>query len=133
MNQIKWKFSVPLEKDGVLEDFERDYGVSIPTDLKRIIINHNAAIPDKDTFDYPTKGMVFAGLLSFNHSDEETVYMAASQFFQNGKLQLLPFATNGFGDFLCLKDTKVVLWNHENNSTEDIADSVESFLNLLHD
>lgn len=133
MAKLKWKFSTPLEHEGLLEDFENEYGVSIPTELKRVITEHNGGVPDEDIFDYPKQGMIFAGLLSFNHGDEETVYMAANQFLQNGKLRMLPFATNGFGDFICLKNNRVVLWKHESDSTEEIAGSVEIFLNLLHD
>lgn len=133
MNKIEWQFVQPLEDGRILEDFEFDYYFLIPDEMKELIQKNNAGIPDKGVFDFPRKGMVLAGLLSFNRGDDETVYTAMKSFVKDGRLTALPFGTDGFGNFVCVRDSKIVFWNHELDIVENIADSLSEFLNMLHD
>mgnify|MGYP004524959015 CR=1 FL=1 len=132
VNKIIWDFTLSLEDDSILDNFEIDYAYRIPEDLKKLIRENNAGIPEQNIFDSPKEGMVFAGLLSFNKNDEETVYMVLNNFIINGKLEMIPFGTDGFGNIFCLKCNKVVLWNHENEDIKIIADSLSNFLEMLH-
>ena len=70
MNKIIWDFTLSLEDDSILDNFEIDYAYRIPEDLKKLIRENNAGIPEQNIFDSPKEGMVFAGLLSFNKNDE---------------------------------------------------------------
>lgn len=132
MNKIKWEFCEALDTENILNQFEEKYKLTIPETLKEIIKNYNAGIPDKSLFDMSHGEMSFAGLLSFNPDDEETVYMVVDQFIEDGRLKMLPFATNGFGDIICTKDNAVFLWRHETASIEKISDSITGFFDMLH-
>lgn len=133
MDTLEWRFAVPLAQPDILERFEQDYGIHIPQALKKTVAEHNAGIPSRGVFDVPRPGLVFAGLLSFNPGDEETVYQVLDPFLQGGKLQMLPFGSNGFGDLIAWRETGVVLWAHETETIEPIAESMEAFFALLHE
>ncbi len=133
MNEIKWEFSEELEKEDLLDDFETEYAYRLPHDLKELIKNHNGGVPNKPVFDRPRKGMVLSNLLSFQQNGEETVYMVIDNFRLNGTIEMLPFATDGFGNMICCKKGAIVFWNHETNQVENIADSLGAFLEMLHE
>ena len=50
-------------------------------------------------------------------------------------MQLLPFASDPSGNFICVNlETKAIeLWLHETNEKELVAYSFEDFLNKLYD
>lgn len=133
MNDIKWEFSEKLESESVLDDFEIEYVYRLPDDLKMLIKRHNGGIPKKSVFDRPRKGMMLSNLLSFNKKGEETIYMVIHNFLHNGKITMLPFATDGFGNMICYKDGAIVFWNHESDTVENVADSLSIFLDMLHE
>ncbi len=133
MSQLEWKFKEPLEDENIIENFETEYGYQINDKLKEFLIKNNGGIPNKRIFDSPRQGLIISNLLSFNKDGEETVYMVLKNFQENGKLSMLPFATDGFGNFICIKNDQIVLWNHESDLIEKIADSLGDFLNMLHD
>lgn len=132
MNNIKWEFSEKLESEAVLDSFEKEYVYQLPNDLKALIKDYNGGIPNKSVFDRPRKGMVISNLLSFNKNDEETVYMVIRNFIDNGKITMLPFATDGLGNMICYKDKTIIFWNHESGMVENVADSLNDFLDMLH-
>ena len=132
MKKIIWDFVLPLEDDSILDNFEIDYAYRIPEDLRQLIIKNNAGMPEQNIFDSPREGMVLAGLLSFNKNDDQTVYMVLNNFIENGKIKMLPFGTDGFGNIICMKDDKVVFWSHETEDTKIIANSLDDFLEMLH-
>lgn len=132
MNEIKWEFVEPLVDENVLDDFEIDYAFEFPDIFKNFIIKNNGAIPDKKLYDVPCKGMVLAGLLSFNQNGEENIYMVLDNFIEEGRITMLPFGTDGFGNFVCLKGKQIVFWDHETDIAEKIADSFSEFINMLY-
>jgi SMI1 / KNR4 family. len=133
MHEINWEFSQPLENSSILDDFEIDYAYQIPDELKELIKLNNGGIPTQNIFDSPRDGLVLAGLLSFNKDDEETVYTVLNNFITNGRLKMLPFGTDGFGNLICMKGKKVIFWRHESDTVALVADSLTAFLNMLHE
>lgn len=133
MSKIEWEFSQPLESDNILDDFEIDYAFRISDNLRDLIKANNGGIPNKGIFDSPREGMVFAGLLSFNKDDEETVYMVLNSIVKSGKISMVPFGTDGFGNLICMRGNEIVFWNHESDKVEIIADSLFEFLDMLHE
>lgn len=132
MSKILWKFSEPLQYENVLDDFEIEYAFRISDEFKQFITECNGGVPNKNIFDVPQVGKVLANLLSFNKDDDENVYLVLGNFIKNEKLYALPFATDGFGNYICLKGQEIAFWNHETDSMDKIADSLEAFLNMLH-
>lgn len=135
MVNLKWKYVSPL-KDGTEVDIvELKYRFMIPDDLKKCIVENNAGIPSLFTFDLGmNKEMVFGGLLSFNEGDEDSFYDYVGLFEkEDGKaLKMFPFAIDPAGNFFCIENNKVVLYNHEEDSTIVIANTFSAFLNMLY-
>ena len=130
---ITWKFCRELVNKNVLDDLEIDYAFPFPVSLKEIVSKYNAGVPDKRVYDTPRKGMVFAGLLSFNENDDDNAYLFIKNLCRNGKLTLLPFGTDGFGNALCVKKNgEVVFWSHETEAIVTIAGSLDEFWKMLH-
>ena len=133
MAKITWKYVKPLSKSTAIEDFERKNNVSLPSDLKECIKANNGGRPSFNVFDTAdSKDRVFKTLLSLNESDVENIY----KFFViiNSQLKdLIPFASDPFGNYLCLQNNKIVLFLHETRQLEYVSDTFSAFLAKLHD
>jgi hypothetical protein len=133
MAEIAWKYVKPLSKTSAVEDFEKAKNVSFPLDLKECIKTNNGGRPSLNIFDTDkSTGRVFKTLLSFNESDVENIYI----FFPIIRSQsndLTPFASDPFGNYLCLKGNKIVLFLHETEQLEYISDTFSDLLVKLHE
>lgn len=133
MNKIEWKYAIPLEDESTLIKFQIANAVELPNDLKKCIQTNNAAMPNKNIYDTPTtKERTMQSLLSFNSNDEGNVYSYLDIFKKDGLLTMVPFATDAFGNFLCVKNNEIVLWLHETETTEFVANSFNGFVNMLY-
>jgi hypothetical protein len=133
MAAINWKYVKPLSKTEAIEEFEKRYNVLLPVDLKQCIKAYNGGRPDKDTFDTDkSKECVFKTLLSFNEHDMENIYTYFPIIYAEQR-SLIPFASDPGGNFLCVKDNKIVLYLHETGGMENVASSFTDFLNKLYD
>lgn len=113
-------------------DFEKEHSVTFPEDLKEYIIKYNGGRPSKSIFDTAKeKGHVFKLLLSFNRDDRETIF-TTYEVLQKEDSSLLPFASDPSGNFLCIKDGKVVLYLHETGKVEAVLNSFSEFLEKLY-
>ncbi len=129
---LTWKYVKELKDLNAIFDFEKKYGVLFPEDLKEYIIKYNGGRPSKSIFDTTKeKGHVFKALLSFNRDDRETIFITYD-VLQKEDSSLLPFASDPAGNFLCIKDGKVVLYFHETGELEAVADSFSAFLETLY-
>jgi cell wall assembly regulator SMI1 len=132
MADIMWKYVKPLANKAAVENFEKAKGISLPSDLKLCITMNNGGRPEKNVFDTEqSKGRVFKTLLSFNESDIETIY----KFFPldtKKSSSFIPFASDPGGNFLCLKENKIVLFLHETDTFENVADSFTELLAKLY-
>jgi hypothetical protein len=133
MENLTWKYVKPLERTSSVEDFEKKYNVSFPDDLRQCIKSNNGGRPSLNTFDTDkSKDRVFKTLLSFNETDVENIY----KFFPVISSQsdgLIPFASDPGGNYLCLKNTDVVLYLHETGDFEYVSDSFSALLEKLHE
>jgi len=132
MTNISWKYIKPLISRTAVSDFEKEAGIMIPDDLKQCLESNNGGRPSKNVFDtehYKEKEM--KALLSFNKTDTENIYAVYSAM--KGEIKgLVPFASDPGGDFLCLYKNKIVLYFHETNAVEKVADSFTEFLSKLY-
>ena len=133
MSNIVWKYIVPLNENDSVEKYEKWSGLSLPDDLKTLVMTNNAGMPDICVFDTETsKNKVLKGLLSFNESDSENVYEFTEVLRDYGFDHLIPFALDPFGNVICAENEKIVFWDHETKETEHAANSISEFMNQLY-
>ena len=132
MSEITWKYVKPLKDTNAIENFEKEHSVSFPSDLKDILSKNNGGRPSVKYYDTKTeKDKEFKTLLSFNEEDIETIYKYYPLDSSDDKL--LPFASDPAGNYFVVKDGKICLWNHENDSTICLANTFSDFLASLHE
>lgn len=135
MSKLEWKYVIPLKDEGVLENLEIKMCLPIPSDLMECIKKNNGGVPSFFKFDLSDKkAMVFGGLLSFNEGDDDSFFDFACKFATEDKtrLTMFPFGLDPFGNFYCIKDGKVVFFDHEDNAILPVADSFTKFLEMLY-
>ena len=136
MQIVEWKY-IPKHKTGNEVDvLEMKYHYKLPDDLKECIKKNNAGMPYPSKFDTATsKNKVFGGLLSFNKGEDDNIYDFITLFesVKKNELSMFPFGLDPFGNIYCVKDDKIVLWNHEEEVEEFISESFSDFLNMMHD
>lgn len=135
MSNLTWKYVSPLKEGSEVDVLELKYCFALPEDLKECIMLNNAGTPSISTFDIGNnKGMVFGGLLSFNKEDVDSIYDCLRLFeTDEGKhLKMFPFAIDPAGNFFCVKDNKIVFYNHETDNFIIISDNFTDFLNSLY-
>jgi hypothetical protein len=133
MTEMTWKYVKPLLKVSSIEDFEKENDVSFPPDLKKCIKTNNGGRPSRNIFDTANStDRVFKSLLSFNESDAESVYKIFP-IIRSQSNYLTPFACDPFGNYLCLKDSKIVLFIHETGQSEYVSDTFSELLAKLHE
>ncbi|GHU46580.1 hypothetical protein FACS1894200_00420 [Spirochaetia bacterium] len=133
MSDITWKYVKKLQNEASIEAFEEINKVRFPSDLKECIKQNNGGRPDKKVFNTDKeKERVFKALFSFNESDAENIY-TFFPIIRKEAPDLLPFASDPGGNFLCVKDSKIVLFLHETGTIENAADSFSDFLSKLYD
>lgn len=133
MNEISWKYVKALNNKDSIAIFEQVIGCEIPKDIKECVTNYNGGRPSKKIFDTNlSQERVIKSLLSYNTTDLETVFDVYSVLSKENK-KLVPVASDPGGNYICFdKNTKaIVLWLHETNGTEKVADSFTEFLNKL--
>ena len=130
MNNINWKYVIPLENKEEIQEIEKKYSVLLPNDQKECIENNNAGYPNKKIFyNEVSKEKIFKDLISYNREDEENIY----QFEELFRINLIPFGLDPSGNILCLDDDKkVILYLHETQEKEFVANNFSEFLNKLY-
>lgn len=128
---ITWKRGSKID-ESTIKKVETKFGITLPGDYKRIIINHNNARPSVSTFDTESSTEhVFKKLLSLKEDDLETVYKA-KKVLSTVDDTLFPFANDPAGNYLCFKNGVVVYWLHEDNSVLKVANSFTEFIAKLY-
>lgn len=138
---LEWLFVKPLQSENLLNDFESLYNVTLPDNFKNLIKVANGGAPSKPIIDSdPIKRIQVVNLLSFNRSPvdpekEEVVYPVIDSFrSENGVSDLVPFASAGFNNFICLDgQNKIVLFQKEQNERFVIAQNLDEFIGKLHE
>lgn len=135
MNDLTWKYVKELKNENLIENFEIENLVKLPFNLVECIKKYNGGRPNRKIFDTEvSKERVFKSLLSYNHDDLETVYLA-SEVLKNEGQKLIPIASDPSGNYICYNPEKkyIELWLHETNTSEKISDDFDSFLNSLYE
>lgn len=129
---MNWKYKIELDNKGVFSEIEKDRGIKIPKELEELVVNANAATPEKCRYMLGNDERVVGAILSFNKEDEaDSVFLALNVVDDKN---LLPFAIDPFGNFICLdiKDNTVVYWNHEINEVSSTGKNLSEFIESLY-
>ena len=126
-----WKYKIDLEDKAVFSEIEQNRGIEIPNDLKQLVSDENAATPEKYCFMVGNNERVFGSVLSFNKSDDDTVFKALDVVQDKN---LFPFGIDPFGNYICLnlKSEEVVFWDHETDRIESTGKKLKQFIESLY-
>lgn len=130
---ITWKYKIGLENENVFANIEKERGITIPDELKKLAVEANAATPSKYNFMVGTTEKVLGAILSFNkgEADTDTVYTALRAIEDKN---LMPFAIDPFGNYICydIKSSTVIFWDHETNGVLTTRKNLAEFLESLY-
>lgn len=126
-----WKYKIDLEDKAVFSEIEQSRGIEIPEDLKQLVIDENAATPEKYCFMVGNNERVFGAVLSFNKADDDTVFEALDVVKDKN---IFPFGIDPFGNYICLnlKSEEVVFWDHETDRIEPTGNKLKQFIESLY-
>lgn len=125
---VEWINDVPLESP--LGEVEKQLGLSLPADLKEVIEKHNKGQPRPNKIPLGDgKTAEFYRLLSFNDGESLSIFECFDDQMKAKKL--FPFAMTESGNYICLKNTEVVLYNFAHDAEKHLCDSLSSLLNSL--
>ena len=131
MTQLTWKYVKPIKNTNAITEFENKVGIKFPEDLKEMMTNFNNGRPSNKYFDTTNeKECEFKKLLSFNVDDTENIYDALG--FETKFENLVAFASNSGGNFICLYEGKIVYWKHETDQIEPLTDTFTQFVAQLY-
>ncbi|SDB13792.1 SMI1/KNR4 family protein [Butyrivibrio sp. INlla16] len=130
---IEWKYKIDLKDKKVFSEIEKERKIKIPEDLKKIIIEGNAATPNNYKVMMGSDERVVGAILSFNKDDKDvdTVFTALEVVTDK---DLLPFGIDSFGNYFCydLSKEKVVFWDHETGESYHSEYGIDEFLAALY-
>ena len=127
-----WKYKIDLVSSSVFNDLEATRNIIIPEELRKLIIEANAASPEKKEILIGKRERVVGAILSFNKDepDVDDIYTALSVVEDKEKL---PFAIDPAGNCFCLdcESDEVVFYNHETQEYETSGLKLTSFIDSL--
>ena len=127
---VEWINDVPLKSP--LAELEKKYGLPLPDDLKKLITAYNKGQPRPNRIPLGNgKSAEFYRLLSFNKGDNLSVFDCFDSEMK--ARQIFPFAMTENGNYICLKENAVILYNVEHNAEKYLCDSVSVLLGMLTD
>lgn len=135
MNNIIWKRVKPLGQFNSINNFEQEYEITLPDNLKEFIIANNGGRPNLDIIKTSDGNeLEIKALLSFNKEDIENIYKVIDYFKGEFNGKIVPIATEPSGNYFCidLTNNSIVYWEHETNELIFIAKDLVEFLNCLY-
>ncbi|WP_214850699.1 SMI1/KNR4 family protein [Exiguobacterium sp. s193] len=136
---MEWILSKPLESDTNIRDYERKYGIELPSRLIDLIRAHNGGRPRPNVFDTKiTKERIAKSLLSFNPSSVDNIWDTTENMRQRLPRDYYPFMIDQFGNYICLyydplvEVPAIMFWDEELQLEEGIAVSIEEMMKKFH-
>jgi cell wall assembly regulator SMI1 len=136
MADIKWKYGGSVSEKDICS-VESALGVTLPTDYRIFVADHNGARPKPKAIDIPGKREgVMERLVHLDSGTSDNVSSAATALRSRGQGGLVPFASDPFGNLFCFQFSgnsviAVVFWDHETNSTSRICNTFSELVGLL--
>ncbi len=130
---MNWNYKIDLKDEKVFNTIESEYSCKFPTDLKKFIIEHNAATPDANCVDINGIERVYDETLSYNQEETDaSTFTSASKAV--GSHLYIPFAKDPFGNYFCysVKTKTIAFYSHEEQEVDDTDLSLKEFIDSLH-
>ncbi len=122
---VEWINYVPIEK------IEKQFDTVLPSDLKKIILKYNKGQPRPNKIALGNgKHAEFYRLLSFNQSDNLSIYSCFDDDMKSKNI--IPFAMTENGNYICIKDKKIILYNVEHQAEKQIFDTFSELIDNLY-
>lgn len=120
-----------IELRDSLEDYENEFGIKLPQDLKEIIKKNNMGHPFPSTFKLSNgEENNIKYFLSFNKDDKMNAYFCKR--LEQIPSDTYPFAIDPFGNFICLRKSQIVFFDSETETCQYICPSVSELLKNLY-
>ena len=130
---ITWKYKIDIVDANVFKEIESERGILFPEELKKFILEANAATPSKYNFMAGNSERVMGAILSFNRdeADTDSAFVALNVISDKN---LIPFAIDPFGNYICynLDEQEIVFWDHESDTVISTGKTLEGFLEELY-
>ena len=129
---IEWKYKIDLAKNA-LSQVSKKYNISIPDDLRKLLMVANAATPSKTRFMLKVDEKILGAILSFNPNEKEADSFESAMNI-GFKKNIVPFGIDPFGNYICynIANNSIMFFDHEEDSLVEIASSLEEFLKKLY-
>lgn len=130
---ITWKYKIDVADKNVFTEIENERKISFPVELKKLILEANAATPARYNFMVGNNERALGAILSFNRneSDTDSVFTALAVI---DDCNLIPFGIDPFGNYICysLKDSTVIFWDHETSRIDSTGKTLNEFIEALY-
>lgn len=131
--ELIWKYKIDVEDANVFEKIGEKRGIIFPEDLKKFILECNAATPSKYCFMVGNNERVFGAVLSFNlnETEAESVFDVLPIIADKN---LIPFGVDPFGNYICyaVREKEIVFWDHETDKVISTGKILKDFIKELY-
>lgn len=131
--ELIWKYKIDVEDANVFEKIGENRGIIFPEDLKKFILECNAATPSKYCFMVGNNERVFGAVLSFNlnETEAESVFDVLPIIVDKN---LIPFGVDPFGNYICyaVREKEIVFWDHETDKVISTGKILKDFIKELY-
>lgn len=125
---VKWINYIPLTV--TLEEIDKKLGTILPKDLKNLILQFNKGMPKPNKFPLGNgKYAEFERLISFNLNENFTVYNSITNEMK--AKNIIPFATTSNDNYICIKNSEIILYNVEKDIEKYLCNSLSELVNML--
>ena len=130
---LKWKYVEPFD-ESQLSKIEKHFGLSLPEDYKKSLVECNRGKPTLERFDTERQKEC---VLDYMINLEETVTIAQAISSEYGTDSLIPIGRDPFGNLIAFRIaggqiSSVVFWDHERGKSSKISGSFTEFLEKLY-
>lgn len=102
MNHIR--LAKKVETDMVFARIEKEYEVRIPFEICEFLKRNSRGIPKEKSFLINNKEYLLSGFISVDEKDKTNLISVASRLMKEKDMEsILPFATDGFGNYYGIK------------------------------
>ncbi|MEB4759321.1 SMI1/KNR4 family protein [Chryseobacterium indologenes] len=117
---MNWFYEKQLKNPQSISEVENIFGIKFPEDYKKIVLEHNGAMPTPNTIDtFREKGKAFGEVLNFNLDADENIISLYEEMKNKLPTDVFPITMDPGGNFLCFdyrenkNNPKVLRWDHE--------------------
>lgn len=137
MLKIDWRYLKTSISEEDIVKVENKIGFKLPNDYIKLVLQYNGGRPRPNRFNTKTTtGRVLQAFLSLHSNDQGSIFSVLEWVGDRLDKNMVPFAEDPAGNYLCFKhytiNTKIMFWDHENNESELVCDSITELIGSLY-